>query len=196
MDQLTISAGGVSLMDFGKLTEPTIDSQEWKFDDLDIFVIGTGGDHSDLTEDYAAIKGEMNAIAKYFGKNILREVDENKFNKVKDELRKTISDRAVDRAEHFFEENKRVMDAYFAVKKKDEKAIFSVTNHGSIINEDKKNKIWDEYYRDENSHKRNTVGTGLGLSICKSVFELHHLEYGVTSNEADGTTFYFLINIK
>ena len=82
------------------------------------------------------------------------------------------------------------------LKKKDEKAIFSVTNHGSIINEDKKNKIWDEYYRDENSHKRNTVGTGLGLSICKSVFELHNLEYGVTSNEADGTTFYFLINIK
>ena len=128
MDQLTISAGGVSLMDFGNLVEPTIDSQEWKFDDLDIFVIGTGGGHSDLTEDYAAIKGEMNAIAKYFGKNILREVDETEFNKVKDELRKTISDRAVDRAEHFFEENKRVMDAYFAVKKKDEKAFLKTIN--------------------------------------------------------------------
>ena len=75
-------------------------------------------------------------------------------------------------------------------------AIFKVTNYGSVIDVDKQKKIWDEYYRDENSHKRNTIGTGLGLSIVKNVFELHHLEYGVTSNEKDGTTFYFKIKTK
>ena len=80
--------------------------------------------------------------------------------------------------------------------KNNDEATFSVTNYGSVIELDKQKKIWDEYYRDENSHKRNTVGTGLGLSIVKSVFELHNLEYGVTSNEVDGTTFYFKIKIK
>ena len=80
--------------------------------------------------------------------------------------------------------------------KENDYVIFKVTNYGSIIDVDKQQKIWDEYYRDENSHKRNTVGTGLGLSIVKNVFELHNLEYGVTSNEADGTTFYFKIKLK
>lgn len=80
--------------------------------------------------------------------------------------------------------------------KDNDKAIFKVTNYGNVIELDKQNKIWDEYYRDENSHKRNTIGTGLGLSIVKNVFELHNLEYGVTSNEIDGTTFYFIIKIK
>lgn len=80
--------------------------------------------------------------------------------------------------------------------KEDSKAIFKVTNYGNVIELDKQKLIWDEYYRDENSHKRSTVGTGLGLSIVKNVFELHNLEYGVTSNEIDGTTFYFKINIK
>lgn len=75
-------------------------------------------------------------------------------------------------------------------------AIFKVTNFGSVIEVDKQKKIWDEYYRDENSHKRSTVGTGLGLSIVKNVFELHKLEYGVTSNEKDGTTFFFKIKMK
>ena len=60
----------------------------------------------------------------------------------------------------------------------------------------KQDGVLYEYYRDENSHKRNTVGTGLGLSIVKNVFELHKLEYGVTSNEEDGTVFYFKIKTK
>ena len=128
MDQLTISAGGVSLMDFADLKNPTIDSQEWKFDDLDIFVIATGGDHSDLTDDYAAIKKEMNDVAKYFGANILREVNPSDFNAKLDDLKGTVSERAIDRAEHFFEENKRVEDAYYAVKKKDEKAFLKAIN--------------------------------------------------------------------
>ena len=74
-------------------------------------------------------------------------------------------------------------------------ATFSVTNYGIPIEMDKQEKIWDEYYRDENTHTRNTVGTGLGLSICKNVFQLHKLDYGVESNE-EKTTFYFKIVLK
>ena len=128
MDQLTISAGGVSLMDFQKLTEPTIESTTWEFKNLDIFVIATGGDHSNLTDDYAAIKSEMNAVAKFFGKDILREVDPNEFAAKKEELKGVVSERAINRAEHFFEENVRVDEAFRAVKKKDEKAFLACIN--------------------------------------------------------------------
>ena len=85
---------------------------------------------------------------------------------------------------------------YVSLKKNSDYATFNVRNYGNIIELDKQEKIWDEYYRDENSHKRNTVGTGLGLSIVKSVFELHKLEYGVTSNKEDGTNFFFNIKCK
>lgn len=85
---------------------------------------------------------------------------------------------------------------FVSLKKEDGIATFNVRNYGNVIELDKQEKIWDEYYRDENSHKRNTVGTGLGLSIVKNVFELHKLEYGVTSNKEDGTNFFFNIKCK
>ena len=36
----------------------------------------TKGDHSDLTDDYVAVRTEMDEVAEYFGKKVLREVDE------------------------------------------------------------------------------------------------------------------------
>ena len=85
---------------------------------------------------------------------------------------------------------------YVSLKKENNYAKFNVRNYGGIIDIDKQEKIWDEYYRDENSHKRNSVGTGLGLSIVKNVFELHKLDYGVISNLEDGTNFFFKIKLK
>ena len=85
---------------------------------------------------------------------------------------------------------------YVSLKKNDDYATFNVKNYGNIIDIDRQERIWDEYYRDENSHKRNTVGTGLGLSIVKNVFELHKLDYGVTSTKEDGTNFFFRIKNK
>ena len=82
------------------------------------------------------------------------------------------------------------------LKKENDCAKFSVRNNGNIIDMDKQKRIWDEYYRDENNHSRNVVGTGLGLSIVRNVFELHNLDYGVISNETDGTVFYFEIKLK
>ena len=144
MDQLTISAGGVSLMDFAKLTEPTIESQEWKFKDLDIFVIATGGDHSDLTEDYAAIKNEMNQVASFFNKKILREVDPNQFFESKEELKKIVSQRAIDRAEHFFEENVRVDAAYKAIREKNKDAFLKAVNDSGISSRYKLQNCYSE----------------------------------------------------
>ena len=37
------------------------------------------------------------------------------------------------------------------------------------------------------------VGTGLGLSIVKNILKAHHFEYGVSSIQNKGTTFYFII---
>ncbi len=53
--------------------------------------------------------------------------------------------------------------------------------------------IWDRYYRIDKNHKRAVAGTGLGLSIVRQIFELHHMQYGVTSEIDQGSIFWFQI---
>ena len=116
--------------------------------------------------------------------NLIVEADEKKMNAVFYNL--------IGNAINYSGDNKTID---VSLKKNNYIATFSVTNYGNPIDLDKQEKIWDEYYRDENTHKRSTVGTGLGLSICKTVFQLHKLDYGVESNE-EKTTFFFKIRIK
>ena len=70
--------------------------------------IDSGADHAGLTREYAAMPLEMKAVAAFFGKEVLREVDEEAFYLELPEVRKVTGDRAVLRAMHFFAENRRV----------------------------------------------------------------------------------------
>lgn len=116
MDQLTISRGGVSFMDFEDPTLPKSDSAVWKFEDLNIVIINCGGDHCNLTGEYSAIREEMGEVAKYFGKTVLRDVDKKEFFEKMPQLSNALSGRAILRAIHFFDENQRVLDAKSAVE--------------------------------------------------------------------------------
>ncbi len=53
--------------------------------------------------------------------------------------------------------------------------------------------IWNRYYRGAKPHKRATVGSGLGLSIVRGILDAHSLPYGVESNAATGTVFWFAL---
>lgn len=109
MDQSAIAFGGISHMDFKDPKNPIVNKMDWNYDDLSVLVINCGGDHADLTDEYAAIRSEMEEVAQFFGKNQLRFVDEKLFyNSIADMRKKSISGRAILRAEHYFEENKRV----------------------------------------------------------------------------------------
>ncbi len=73
------------------------------------------------------------------------------------------------------------------------KVRFEVADKGVGISAEQLPYIWERYYkvnRSEN-YKRAVKGTGLGLSIVKGVFEAHGFEYGVESEEGNGTTFWF-----
>ena len=71
-------------------------------------MINLRSDHADVSDEYAAIPGELRKISAHFGKKALREVDEAAFYKAMPELRKEAGDRAVLRAVHIFNENRRV----------------------------------------------------------------------------------------
>jgi signal transduction histidine kinase len=76
--------------------------------------------------------------------------------------------------------------------KEDNKIKVMVENYGETIPEDKLDKIWDRFYRLDESRDRKTGGTGLGLSIVKNILQLHQSQYGVRNTEK-GVLFYFYL---
>jgi galactokinase len=110
MDQTACASGGAVAIDFADAAHPLV--KHFDFDLASagycLCVVDTRGSHADLTPDYAAIPEEMKAVARFFGKPVLRELDPEELLAHAVELRKALGDRALLRAIHFFEENRRV----------------------------------------------------------------------------------------
>ena len=121
MDQVASAIGELSAIDFLTPSRPAIESLSCDLGDYGyaLCIIDTGADHSDLTADYGAIPGELAMISSRFGKSSLREVDEQSFYRRVPELRACAGDRAVLRAIHIFEENRRVERQVSALRKGD-----------------------------------------------------------------------------
>ncbi len=129
MDQMASSVGGLVTIDFA---EEDAQVKAISFDlhaaGYELCVINTGGNHGDLTADYASIPAEMKKAAAVFGKNYLREVDPAAFEAALPEVRKKAGDRAVLRALHYFDENVRVDEEVAAIEKGDVQAFFDAVN--------------------------------------------------------------------
>lgn len=110
MDQMASSVGSVIGIDFADPENPVIERIAFDFAESGyaLCIIDSGADHANLTDEYAAIPRDMKAVASLFGKEYLRDVDEKEFDKMMNVVRDVYGDRAVLRAMHFFEENKRV----------------------------------------------------------------------------------------
>ena len=107
MDQTASSVGGVVAIDFADTDHPAVEQIA-----LDLRAAG----HADLTGEYAAITGELKAVCRYFGKEVLREVPEESFLSALPQVRKAAGDRAVLRAFHFYAENARASAQAQALK--------------------------------------------------------------------------------
>ncbi len=110
MDQVACAAGGISVIDFEDEDKPKIDRIDFSFNDFgyQLMILDTGGDHADLTDEYAAIPREMGCIAGQFDRTVLRECSIEEVLQQSRQLRDTCGDRAILRAIHFFQENDRV----------------------------------------------------------------------------------------
>lgn len=121
MDQTACSVGGFVTIDFNDPKNPIINEVNFDFASCahSLCIVDTRGSHSDLTDEYAAIRTEMEGVAECFGKNVLREVSENDFKANIKALREKVGDRAVLRAMHFYADNDRVLKEVDALKKGD-----------------------------------------------------------------------------
>ena len=109
MDQMACSVGGIVAIDF-KTADPKVELMQVSFSDMGyaMVVVNSRGSHDDLTDEYAAIREEMTAVAEYFGEEVLRRVQKEQVLMSVPALREKAGDRAVLRALHFFDENARV----------------------------------------------------------------------------------------
>ncbi|MBM7569452.1 galactokinase [Paenibacillus sacheonensis] len=118
LDQMACSHGGLITIDFKEPAKPLIERIPGTFEEAgySLVIVGTGGNHADLTKDYASIPNEMRAVAQAFGVEVCRDLTAEMIYGRLAELRETAGDRAVLRALHFLDENDRVGRQVEAVK--------------------------------------------------------------------------------
>ena len=81
-----------------------------------------------------------------------------------------------------------------AVQVSQEEMIISVHNFGSTIRNEDKARIFDRFYRAQDS-KKSVPGTGIGLSVAKKAAEAHHGHVWAICDVKEETTFYLSLPI-
>ena len=132
LDQMACSLGGCNYIDFCVPETPLVKSVDFSVKGYTLCVVNTGGSHSDLTNDYADITLENAEVSEFFSAEKLNQVDEKVFYENVAELRKKCGERAVLRAIHFFEEQKRVEELYYALKSGNTDKFLSLVNESGI----------------------------------------------------------------
>lgn len=118
MDQIACAHGGIVSIDFQSPSAPVVTPSEFDFQQAgyDLAVLNCGGGHQDMTEEYAAIPAEMRSVASFFGEESLRRVKREDLLANLNEVRVKAGDRAVLRAIHYFDENRRVASMILALR--------------------------------------------------------------------------------
>ena len=121
MDQTASAVGGVVSIDFADTAAPTVEriGLELTANGHALCIMDSSAGHADLTDEYAAITGELRAVCRCFGREFLREVPEEAFLAALPQVRKAAGDRAVLRALHFYAENRRAVEEANALKARD-----------------------------------------------------------------------------
>ena len=128
MDQTASSVGGAVAIDFADPASPIVRSVKVDLEALGyaLCIIDSGASHAALTGEYASIPEEMGAVAEFFDKKALREVDEASLLRALPELRKSAGDRAVLRALHFFADDRRAAEEADALERGDMDAFLAL----------------------------------------------------------------------
>ncbi len=130
MDQTASAVGNVLTIDFKNPDKPDIQPLSFDFSACGyaLCIIDSGADHAGLTDCYAAIPQELKKVCAFFNKEVLREVSESDFYENIAQVRKVCGDRAVLRAVHVFDENKRVAAQTEALKNGDFQEFLRLVN--------------------------------------------------------------------
>lgn len=127
LDQSASAVGGLVTMDFA-VSPASVESIPYDFGakGYAVCVVSAGGDHGNLTADYAAIPAEMKSVARAMGRELLCDVTPDELMAALPKLKNQVKDRAILRAFHYVDETRRVEEAVSALKADDLQGFFSV----------------------------------------------------------------------
>ena len=181
MDQAACATGGAIAIDFADVSRPIV--KRINFDlaaaEYALCVVNTGGSHADLTADYASIPAEMKAVAAFFGKSVLSELEKETFLSRAVETRKSLGDRAFLRAIHFFNENERV-DAMTEALLEMEKTATVGDKHWAInqyldLTNESGDSSWELLQNVFSPTRPKEQGIGAALALTKDFFRKQKL---------------------
>lgn len=91
-------------------------------------------------------------------------------------------------------DGKKVISIVNEVNIEKNKVRVKIFNTGENIAEEHINRIWNRFYKVDESRNRTDGGTGIGLSFVKAIMNNYGNRYGVT-NKDDGVEFYFDLDL-
>ena len=127
MDQMASAVGGLSIQNFG--VQPTaVEAIAYDFSakGYAVCVVSAGGEHGNLTSEYAAIPAEMKSVAAALGEELLQNVTPEQLFEALPRLKNKVSDRAILRAIHFVTDTRRAQEAANALKRDDLNTFFDI----------------------------------------------------------------------
>ncbi|MEY8441416.1 HAMP domain-containing sensor histidine kinase [Lactobacillaceae bacterium 24-114] len=71
----------------------------------------------------------------------------------------------------------------------DDQIILRVADQGQGIAKENRQKVFDRFYREDESHSNVVAGSGIGLSIVKMIVEKYHGKITIRDNEPVGAIF-------
>lgn len=162
LDQSASALGGFTAIDFKDVENPIVENVNFDLEShgYALCVVNTGGDHTNLTGDYAAITEECRAVSHYFGKNFLREVEPVEFFEALPNLKGKVSDRAILRAIHFFNEDLRAEKEKEALKNDNFEEFLRLINESG----NSSYKYLQNVYSTSDVHSQ---GISLGLALTE-----------------------------
>ncbi|WP_411347264.1 galactokinase [Paenibacillus sp. WLX2291] len=155
LDQMSCAYGGLVAIDFADPQQPLIEAVPYDFYEkgYSLLIVSTGGNHADLTEDYASVPNEMFAVAKQLGAEVCRDITLEQVYANLPALREQAGDRAVLRAMHFLEENGRVDQQVEALRRDDVAGFLKLLTSSG-------NSSWkwlQNCYRDSDHHDQSVA---------------------------------------
>lgn len=166
MDQMASSVGNIIAIDFADPSKPIIEKVDFDFSASGhaLCIVDVGGNHADLTHEYAAIPAEMRAVAASLGVDYLRETTMDALLANIGMLRERHGDRAVLRAIHFLRDNDRVTRQVAALRRGDFecfKALIIESGNSSF-------EYLQNIYTNSNAQEQ---GMSLALALAQGVLQ-------------------------
>ncbi|MFV0344769.1 MAG: galactokinase [Bacteroidales bacterium] len=118
MDQTACAVGGFITIDFKDAANPIVKAIDFDFahTGYSLVITNTGGSHGGLDAEYNALPGEMKAVAKELGHEVLRPLSMQDVVKNIPSIRGKVGDRALLRSIHFQGDNARVVEEVAALE--------------------------------------------------------------------------------